>query len=179
MVVPEMHRFYLSEPLFLPFGCRWICCEENFVMIDPATLIFFLFFAVLVSFPLLISDKTLGRIMNLRQINPDWDKRFPDVEDRDIFAFLDALVESLGHVGRNRLVSKPTDKIRDVFQALYPPDGAVDASELQAFTNAMKERFGVDLEDLDEPWEIELGNLFAMTQGSDDTEGVSQPPSEL
>jgi len=82
-------------------------------------------------------------------------------------------------VGRNRLVSKPTDKIRDVFQALYPPDGAVDASELQAFTNAMKERFGVDLEDMDEPWEIELGNLFAMTQGSDDTEGVSQPPSEL
>lgn len=149
----------------------------NSLVFDPITIIFFLIFAVVVSFPLLVDDKTLERMFSIRKIDRDWDKRFPDVENRDIYAFLDLLVESLGHEGKNRLVSKPTDRVLDVFQAIHPPDGAVDASELQAFTHIMKEKYGVDLSEVDEPWEIGLGDLFAMSKGLTKSGEVSPPGS--
>lgn len=149
----------------------------NSLVFDPITIIFFLIFAVVVSFPLLVDDKTMERMFSLRKLDRSWDKLFPDVENRDIYAFMDMLVESLGHEGKNRLVLKPTDKVRDVYKALHPPDGAVDASELQTFIHIMKEKFGVDLSEVDEPWEMELGDLLARSKGLDKAGAVSKPPS--
>jgi hypothetical protein len=131
------------------------------MIFDPVTIVCFLACAIFISFPLLVKEKTLERFWSLRTLDPDWDKSFPDVEDRDIFTFLDILVASLGHHGKCRLKPKPTAKVSEVYKALYPPDGELDDKETQAFVQAMKTEFGLDLSTWEEPSEMELADLFA------------------
>lgn len=135
-------------------------------MIDPVTIIFFLAVAFIVSFPLLVSEKTLGRVLSLQGLDKEWDKRFPEVEDQEVFAFWDAVVGSFQNGRKRRPVSKPSVRIQDVYRSLFKEESSMDAKELQAFTLTMKEKFGVDLSDVNEPWELELGDLFAKAQAA-------------
>ena len=111
-----------------------------------------------------MSEKTLGRVLSLNGLDKEWDKLFPDVEDRQVFDFWDTLVESLGCERKRRPVSKPSATIKEVYERLHPEESSMDAKELQNFTLAMKEKFGVDLVSNEEPWELLLGDLFEMTQ---------------
>lgn len=137
------------------------------VMFDPLSIICFLALAVFISFPLLVNDKTLERMWSLRPLDKSWDERFPDMEYKEIYEFLDMLVASFGYDGKHRLNTQPSSKVSDVYKALFPPDGEVDARELQTFILAMKEEYGVDLTEADEPWEMAVGDLFSMAKGLD------------
>ena len=137
------------------------------MIFDPITVIIFLACAVFISFPLLVNDKTMERMWSLRPLDKSWDARFPDVEYKDIYEFLDMLVASVGYDGKHKLTTKPSSKLREVYEALFPPDGAVDAQELQTFILNMKEEYGVDLTEEEEPWEMAVGDLFEMSKGKD------------
>ena len=130
-------------------------------MIDPITVIFFLAIAFVISFPLFVSEKTLGRVMSLHSLDKAWDKRFEDVEDRDIYVFWDTVVYCLGYDGKKRPASKPTATIQDVYRVVHPDVDTMDAKELQYFIHTIKEKYRVDLTGEGELWEMELGNLFA------------------
>ena len=132
-------------------------------MIDPITVIFFLVIAFVISFPLFVSEKTLGRIMSIHSLDKQWDKRFEDVEDRDIYNFWDTLVYCLGYEGRRRPAGKPTSTVQAVYKFLHPDVESMDAKELGYFIHTMKEKYRVDLSGVEELWDMELGDLFAMT----------------
>lgn len=99
---------------------------------------------------------------------PEWRCSFPDVPKGDIRAFLDLFVSAFDFDKKHRLKFIPSDRIMEVYQALYPPISLADNMEVETFALSLEELYGIGLDRV-ESWcsgEITLGDLFALTRSS-------------
>ena len=92
-----------------------------------------------------------------------WKKRFPEIPNKDIRAFLDIFVNAFLFSCKKKLKFQPDDKIIDIYNALYPMQGLADALELETFAKNLKKNYGVDLYKVTNN-DITLGELFEMTR---------------
>lgn len=92
-----------------------------------------------------------------------WLRAFPDQSKAEVRAFLRTFGDAFAFRESQKLQVRPDDKIYDIYRALYPKLGGLDALELESLAKSVERRYGVSLRDL---WskELSLGELFAACQ---------------
>lgn len=90
-----------------------------------------------------------------------WKRAFPNVKKQHVRLFLSTFIEAFAFKKSHRLLFTPSDKIYDVYRAVYPKLGGVDALELETFAVLVEQRYGVRLE---QHWSenLTLGDLFSV-----------------
>ena len=74
-----------------------------------------------------------------------WRARFPDAKKEEIRGFLELFVDSFARNKKKRLSFAPDDKVMDVYRAINPQVGGVDALECETLVAECEERYGVDI----------------------------------
>ncbi len=93
-----------------------------------------------------------------------WRQTFPDVPVADIREFLKHFVDSFSLRHKNYLRFRPTDRIMDVYRAIYPPRWTVvDSLELETFVQLLQRRYGVASESITRD-DLTLGDVFQLTR---------------
>lgn len=94
----------------------------------------------------------------------DWYRCFPNAQKEDMRTFLELFaVDALGFDKKDLTKFSPSDRIMDVYQAIYPKPSLADGLELETFFCEFEKRHGIDLEEV---WVdgMTLGDVFAVTQ---------------
>jgi len=96
----------------------------------------------------------------------NWLRTFPAQSKSEIRQFLRIFVESFAFRESQKLQISPTDKVYEVYRAIYPKLGGIDLLELESFAANVERRYGVKFGDL---WSVDLtfGGLFSECVGTD------------
>jgi hypothetical protein len=89
-----------------------------------------------------------------------WRRSFPRASKAQIRAYLQVFANSFAFDADENLKFSPTDRILDVYRAVYPSRWTPDALEVETFAEELEKRFGLRLEAL---WndQLTLGEVFA------------------
>jgi hypothetical protein len=93
----------------------------------------------------------------------EWKQQFPNVSSGDIRNFLEAFTAAFGFARKERLKFNPSDKVMDVYKAIYPSNWIPDELELETFAKELQKNYAVDLYKVTNN-NITLGELFEMTR---------------
>ncbi len=74
-----------------------------------------------------------------------WRARFPAAKKEEIRGFLELFVDSFALSRKKKLSFSPDDKVMDVYRAINPQVGGVDALECETLVAECEERYGVDI----------------------------------
>jgi propanediol dehydratase small subunit len=95
----------------------------------------------------------------------EWRRRFPKASKQSIRQFLEVFINAFDLPRRHKLRFSPSDKVMDVYGALYPLRGLPDALEVETFVEEVRRRYGVDLSHSASE-DTTLGEIFAATRAS-------------
>jgi propanediol dehydratase small subunit len=92
-----------------------------------------------------------------------WRNTFPTASRKDIRDFLSVFVSSFSFRDSERLHFRPDDEVLGIYRAVNPTRWLPDAQELDALARALRERYGLRLDD---NWHdgLTLGGLFQRVQ---------------
>lgn len=92
-----------------------------------------------------------------------WRSTFPGASRKDIRDFLSVFVSSFSFRESERLHFRPDDEVLGIYRAVNPTRWLPDARELETLATALRERYGLML---DEIWHegLTLGGLFQRVQ---------------
>lgn len=93
-----------------------------------------------------------------------WKEQFPDVPKDEIRQFLSIFVNSFGFREGDRLKFSPSDRVMDVYHAVYRPMPSVDNLELNEFFCRVEDTYGVDVVS-EYGTNMTLGTLFRAAIG--------------
>jgi hypothetical protein len=91
----------------------------------------------------------------------EWRSAFPEADKQDIRQYLQLFVDAFAFRDSRRLCFRPTDKLMEVYQALYPVKGWPDSLELETFAMMVEKTYHLDLTKAWTP-EMTLGDIFRM-----------------
>ena len=88
-----------------------------------------------------------------------WKREFPSVPKSDVRSFLQLFVQAFAFPRNRALQFLPSDRVFDVYQAIYPSKYLPDALELETLAKELDRMYRISLEEL---WseELTLGQLF-------------------
>ena len=94
-----------------------------------------------------------------------WRRAFPKATKQDIRAFLSVFVEAFAFHDQHRLKFNPSDRILDVYRALYPHKWLADALELETLAASVEKTYGIRFAQV---WHesLTLGELFSRVQST-------------
>ena len=75
----------------------------------------------------------------------DWRHAFPETDKQDIRQFLQLFVDAFAFRDSRRLQFRPSDKIIDIYRALFPVKGWPDSLELESFAMMVERTYRFDL----------------------------------
>ena len=87
----------------------------------------------------------MRRFYDRRCAGRAWRDRFPEAKKEEIRGFLELFVRSFALSRKKKLSFAPDDKIMDVYRAINPQVGGVDALECETLVTECEERYGVDI----------------------------------
>ena len=92
-----------------------------------------------------------------------WRSTFPTASRKDIRDFLSVFVSSFSFRESERLHFRPDDEVLGIYRAKNPTRWVPDAQELERLAKALRERYGLMLDDI---WHegLTLGGLFQRVQ---------------
>jgi hypothetical protein len=92
-----------------------------------------------------------------------WRSTFPTASRKDIREFLSVFVASFSFRESERLHFRPDDEVLGLYRAVNPTRWVPDAQELDTLAKALRDRYGLML---DEIWHegLTLGGLFQRVQ---------------
>lgn len=92
-----------------------------------------------------------------------WRSTFPTASRKDIRDFLSVFVSAFAFRESERLHFRPDDEVLDIYRAENPTRWLPDAQELETLAKALRDRYGLML---DEIWHegLTLGGLFQRVQ---------------
>ena len=92
-----------------------------------------------------------------------WRSTFPTASRKDIRDFLSVFVSSFSFRESERLHFRPDDKVLGIYRAVNPARWLPDAQEFETLAKALRERYGLMLDDI---WHegLTLGGLFQRVQ---------------
>ncbi|MCP4643183.1 MAG: hypothetical protein GY851_22235 [bacterium] len=133
-----------------------------------------LLLAVVVAVPLavvIVESRHLRKYWSRPCTGREWRRRFPHVPKQDIRSFLQAFCDAFAFKSKHRCKFSPTDKVMDVYRAVYPPRTSVgDCFELETLAFRLENDYGVDLENNWDSENTTLGDLFEMTRTPDSSQ---------
>ena len=91
----------------------------------------------------------------------EWKRAFPEATKKDIRQYLRLFADAFAFRYSRRLCFRPSDKLMEVYQALYPIKGWPDSMELETFALKVEETYHLDLGKIWTP-EMTLGEMFRM-----------------
>ena len=92
-----------------------------------------------------------------------WRESFPSASKEEIRQFLQVFITSFGFRQKHRLKFLPSDRVMDIYKALYPLKCMPDGFEVEDFAMSLEEKYGFDLASIVTPesWpELTLGMIF-------------------
>ena len=109
--------------------------------------------------------RTIGTYWQRSCAGLSWKRTFPDASKHQVREFLFEFVDSFAFARSRALVFSTTDRLQDIYRALYPIKGWPDALELESFAIRLQERYNIDLGSI---WRdnLTLGELFARTRSA-------------
>lgn len=92
-----------------------------------------------------------------------WKQAFPDATKQDIRRFLSDFTLAFAFDERDRLQFAPTDKILDIYRALYPHKWMPDSLEIETLAEDIDAKYQIKLMDI---WhdDLTLGELYRATR---------------
>lgn len=92
-----------------------------------------------------------------------WRNTFPTASRKDIRDFLSVFVSSFAFRESERLHFRPDDEVLGIYRAVNPTRWLPDAQEFETLAKALRERYGLMLDDI---WHegMTLGGLFQRVQ---------------
>jgi len=103
--------------------------------------------------------KRLQKYWSRSCMGREWRRSFPRCSKEDIRTFLELFVDAFAFSSSRRLKFAPTDKVIDVYRALYPPGTLCDSIELECFLMNLEKTYGENLFDNCTP-DNTLGDIF-------------------
>jgi len=93
-----------------------------------------------------------------------WRRAFPRASKTEIRAFLETFVDAFAFSRREKLKLSPSDRILDIYRALYPSKWMPDALELETLAADLETKYSIALGAI---WSenLTLGDLFAHVHG--------------
>jgi hypothetical protein len=108
--------------------------------------------------------RRLAPILTRSSAENDWLRNFPDAPEAEIRTFLKIFGDAFALRSRHDLKFRPSDRIMDVYHAIYPPKWTLaDAMELEIFALLLKRRYGISLQ-LTWRDDLTLGEIFNQTR---------------
>lgn len=127
-------------------------------------LLIVLVIGLLIGLPVAIRSRRALRIYWDRACTGrDWRRAFPEAEKDDIRQYLQLFVDAFAFRDSHRLKFRPSDKIIDIYRALYPTKGWPDSLEVETFAMMVEKTYHLDLVKEWNP-EMTLGEVFRMTR---------------
>jgi len=93
----------------------------------------------------------------------EWRRAFPDATKQDIRQYLQLFVDAFAFRDCRRLCFRPSDKLIEVYQAIYPVKGWPDSLELETFALMVEKTYHLDLTKAWTP-ELTLGEVFRIAR---------------
>ncbi|MFO6422965.1 hypothetical protein [Motilimonas sp. KMU-193] len=92
-----------------------------------------------------------------------WQRAFPDATKQDIRRFLSDFTLAFAFDERDRLQFAPTDKILDIYRALYPHQWMADSLEIETLAEDIDAKYQIKLMDI---WhdDLTLGEVYRATR---------------
>ncbi len=92
-----------------------------------------------------------------------WRSTFPTASRKDIRDFLSVFVSAFAFRDSERLHFRPDDEVLGIYRAVNPTRWLPDAQERETLARALRERYGLMLDDI---WHegLTLGGLFQRVQ---------------
>lgn len=92
-----------------------------------------------------------------------WRSTFPAASRKDIREFLSVFVSAFAFRESEQLHFRPDDEVLGIYRAEHPTRWLPEAQELEALAKALRERYGLMLDDI---WHegMTLGGLFQRVQ---------------
>jgi len=89
-----------------------------------------------------------------------WKSEFPNNDKEDIREFLILFTEAFAFPKDKKLHFKPSDKIYDIYRALYPSKWTPDSLEVETLANDIENKYYIHFDEL---WneKLTLGELFS------------------
>lgn len=101
--------------------------------------------SMFIAVDILLRRKRLSRFYQRGCAGREWRQRFPEAKKDEIRNFLRLFVHSFGLSEARKLAFSPSDKVFDIYHALYPVRGMPDALEVETLMMGCEERYGVDV----------------------------------
>ena len=99
----------------------------------------------------------------------EWKRQFPDAPSDEIRRFLTLFINAFLFKSKQRLKFSPSDRIMDIYHAVYFDTFMADALELETFVRSIEKEYRIDLLS---KWreDFTMGDIFTMTR-----KGNAQP----
>jgi len=92
-----------------------------------------------------------------------WKQEFPNASKHEIRRFLTIFIDAFGFKPKQRLKFLPSDKVMDIYRAIYFDRGLPDAMELESFVQLIEYEYNIDMFKLFNK-ELTLGKIFTLTR---------------
>ena len=87
----------------------------------------------------------MRRFYDRRCTGRAWRAQFPDAKKEEIRGFLTLFVESFALSRKKKLSFAPDDRVINVYRAINPQVGGVDALECETLVAECEERYSIDI----------------------------------